>query len=242
MRASSKRRRAQNAGGSELVCKQDVEGQTCLHYAAMHGLVHIVDCVLEVGGHELLFKKNEEGITAFFLAVQENRVAVVERLLQASAPEELLQKLLLDTGKDGSSCLFASVYQNNLDLARMLLIAGGRELALLQDATGSSCMHVAAADGHVHMVKLLLEFAGRDLVMLRQLGGTSCLLKASARGHAAVAGLLIDVGGITAGPKLLLGLLGKNMKRFKRCKKSFGYHSGNTCMLKESVKRDMFVY
>ena len=83
-----------------------------------------------------------------------------------------------------------------LDIARMLLIKGGQELALLrQRADGTSCMHLAAGAGHMHMVKLLLNFGGRDLVMLRQHNGTSCLFKAAARGHVAVVDLLIDVGG-----------------------------------------------
>ena len=105
----------------------------------------MVDCLLEVGGQQLLSIKNNDGETCLFLSAQNGNVAVVKRLVRAGRRE-----LILQTRICGTSCLLTFISMQEWDIASMLLIVGGPEVALLQQLVdGTSCMRRASAYGEV---------------------------------------------------------------------------------------------
>jgi len=53
-----------------------------------------------------------------------------------------------------------------LEVAKLLVEAGGRELLMLTTDDGISCLHLSAEKGHLEVAKLLSEAGGRELLML----------------------------------------------------------------------------
>ena len=70
-----------------------------------------------------------------------------------------------------------------MEVAKLLVEAGGRELLMLTTDDGISCLIIAAGEGHLEVAKLLVEAGGRELLMLTAINGWSCLCSAAEQGH-----------------------------------------------------------
>ena len=95
----------------------------------------------------------------------------------------------------GRACLCGSASKGHMEVVKVLLEVGGRDLAMLVAGNGESCLHVSAQFGHVEVVKVLLEVGGRDLAMLVREDGASCLHVSASKGHVEVVKVLLEVGG-----------------------------------------------
>ena len=79
--------------------------------------------------------------------------------------------------------LFLAVEEGLVEVVRVLMEVGGRELAMMTRNNGVSCLSISALKGHLDVVKALLEAGGRELVMPTRDDGTSCLSISAQKGH-----------------------------------------------------------
>ena len=104
------------------------------------------------------------------LASAEGKDKFVETMLQhvvAHYEKTLMQNL-------EKQCLIVSAEQGHVEVVKVLLEVGGRDLVMLTKDDGSSCLYISAHQGHVELVRMLLEVGGRDLAMLVTEDGRSC--------------------------------------------------------------------
>ena len=67
----------------------------------------------------------------------------------------------------GWSCLHIAAETGHLEVAKLLVEAGGRELLMLTtDSSKLSCLHLAVEKGHMKVARLLLEAGGDKLLNL----------------------------------------------------------------------------
>jgi hypothetical protein len=61
--------------------------------------------------------------------------------------------------------LFLAVEEGLVEVVRVLMEVGGRELAMMTRYGGGSCLRISAQEGHLEVVNALLEAGGRELAM-----------------------------------------------------------------------------
>jgi DNA-binding LacI/PurR family transcriptional regulator len=127
------------------------------------------------------------------LAVTRGKAAHVRELVLPMA-EQGDASVLLQALNDEPSCLFLAV-EGHVDVVKVLLEVGGRELVMMTQDHGVSCLWISAENGHLEVVKALLEAGGRELVMLTADDGASCLWISAQKGHLEVVKALLEAGG-----------------------------------------------
>jgi ankyrin repeat protein len=89
---------------------------------------------------------------------------------------------------DGCSCLYVACQEGHLEVAKVLIQAGGEALLLMTDSVhGCSCLHAACFFGHSPIVAYLLSLSCVGLIGLRDRSGRTALELAVAQGHAGAA-------------------------------------------------------
>jgi ankyrin repeat protein len=92
---------------------------------------------------------------------------------------------------DGTTALHWAAYNDDLELAKLLLLAGANPNVKTR-LGGITPLHMAAKNGSTAMIDVLLK-AGADL-RISTGTGTTALMNASASGHADAVRLLLDAG------------------------------------------------
>jgi ankyrin repeat protein len=205
--------------GRGLLRRQDDDGMTALHLAALHlspRSVHLLPHELgmqtshgvsalmfaaqegfEDGVKSLLAEAglvDEEGQTALHLAAESGHAGCVELLLRGtgSVPEAAGAVSLVETGRfdqAGRTALALAAAGGHLACVELL---SPFEAGLCSPADGSTALMAAAAAGHADCARRLLP---AEAGMARTTDGASALLLAAAAGHDEVAQLLADAEG-----------------------------------------------
>ena len=146
--------------------KENMSGDTPLHYAAMRGREAMARVLLAVGADKKA--QNNDGLTPLHMAMNHRGEAVVRELLAAGADKhaknndgdtplhlagsEAVARVLLAAGADkhaknygGCTPLHKAARSNNEEMARTLLAAGADKHA--QDAHGNTPLHLAQGNG-----------------------------------------------------------------------------------------------
>ncbi len=98
------------------------------------------------------------------------------------------------TDKDEVSCLFIACRQEHLEVAKVLIKAGGETLLLKTRKDDFTCLHVACSKGHLEIVTALVEAGGEALLLKTDSTyGFSCLHSACFVGHAPVVTYLLSL-------------------------------------------------
>src|ERR1051325_4888519 len=101
---------------------------------------------------------DEDGRSVFFWAAKRGRTALAAALIDAGA---ILKPEVAATGHEGSS-LHMAAEVGNIEIARLLLAAGGKPLLAKFDHVDRTPLHIAAERADFPMVKLLIS-AGADV-------------------------------------------------------------------------------
>jgi ankyrin repeat protein len=143
-----------------------------------------------------IFEADNQGLSALWFAIMEGHINVVETLLEAAGTMggELSSMFVLQTSRPCCSCLEFALIQKRLDIARLLVKAGGHALVLRQSVEGT-CLHKACHFGDINIVREILRMGGDDLVQKTDMEGSTALHIACQRGDVEMAKALIKVGG-----------------------------------------------
>lgn len=143
-------------GGSELaayVCSGKLSC-TALHEAVRESNAHMVHLILargRDGGKELVMTTNERGSTPLHFAVNRCQFPVVDHF---------------------------AVNQSLIAIIKLLLSAGGRDLAMCQEKSdfgGFTALHIAVYYQNLDFVKLILEYGQEDLLLVQDAHGETAL-------------------------------------------------------------------
>uniref|UniRef100_A0AAY4AU61 Ion transport domain-containing protein n=1 Tax=Denticeps clupeoides TaxID=299321 RepID=A0AAY4AU61_9TELE len=168
----------------ELLCDEDCEGCTPLHYACRLGIHDSVKNIL--GLNICPGRKSKDKKSALHFAAEYGRINTCHRLL-----ETITDSKLLNEGDDsGLTPLHLASRGGHTKVVELLLRKG----ALFQsDYKGWTCLHHAAAEGYTQTMKILLS-ANIKLLDKADEEGNTALHFASKCGHAAAVKLLLERG------------------------------------------------
>jgi ankyrin repeat protein len=166
-------------GGMDLLMtREDYCGYTPLHALAynQNTSVEVMELLLILGGKkELIFMNNHEFgytmlhelcIAASKWETLEDALARISLLIKYGGKDLLFAK----TEKRGRNALhLACMERAPLDVVKLLLTAGGKELALSKDNDGMTALHYQCIDLEedphaILKIILLLEYGGDDLI------------------------------------------------------------------------------
>lgn len=166
-------------GGMDLLMtREDFCGYTPLHVLAytQNTSVELMELLLVLGGRkELIFNSNHEfGYTMLHeLCIASSKWEALEEVLERIS---LLLKyggkelLFAKTEKRGRNALhLACMERAPLDVVKLLLTMGGKELALSKDNDGMTALHYQCIDMEedphaILKIILLLEYGGDELI------------------------------------------------------------------------------
>jgi ankyrin repeat protein len=98
--------------------------------------------------------------------------------------------------KDSNATAVHWACQNgHLDVARLLVEAGGADLVRAGDDTNYTALHFACVSGHLEMARLLVEAGGAELVRAGDDTNYTALHLACVSGHLEMARLLVEAEG-----------------------------------------------
>ena len=107
-------------GTPALLHAKDRFGQTATHWAAYRGQIRILRMLVGAAGPRALSERDKDGRTALHWAVRKDRTLCAHYLLREGCP------LDRQTKGTGETALHKACRQGNLDIARMLCLAGAR--------------------------------------------------------------------------------------------------------------------
>ena len=106
-----------------------------------------------------VFEVDKDGITALWNAVMHGHTLIVEALLEA-AGKDFQKNLVFQRASESFSCLEFALIQKNMDIARLLVKAGGEELVHRHSHEGT-CLHKACRFGDISIVREILRIGGK---------------------------------------------------------------------------------
>ncbi|KAL2085161.1 hypothetical protein ACEWY4_018481 [Coilia grayii] len=166
----------------ELLCGEDNEGCTPLHYACRLG---IHDSVKNILGLQICPKrKSNNKKSAFHFAAEFGRVNTCHRLLETITDSQMLN----EGDEHGLTPLHLASRGGHTKVVDLLLRKG----ALFQsDYKGMTCLHHAAAEGYTQTMQILLAANIKLLDKVDEDGNTALHL-AAREGHVAAVTLLLE--------------------------------------------------
>lgn len=102
--------------------RSDVDGDTALHLACLHGHLACVQVLLERGAS--LDSKDEDGAIPLHDASSRGFTEVVQALLDAAENQDHIKRLLDTTDIDGETPLHCAARGEHLEVAQLLIKAG----------------------------------------------------------------------------------------------------------------------
>ncbi|KAJ8010896.1 hypothetical protein DPEC_G00079920 [Dallia pectoralis] len=168
----------------QLLCSEDNEGCTPLHYACRLGIQESVSNIL--GLHVSLEIKSKDKKSALHFAAQYGRINTCKRLL-----ETITDSRLLNEGDErGLTPLHLASGGGHTKVVEVLLRKGA---LFHSDYRGWTCLHHAAAEGYTQTMIILLS-ANSHLIDKQDEDGCTALHVAARDGHVAAVRLLLESG------------------------------------------------
>ncbi|KAG6850051.1 hypothetical protein H0H93_001867 [Arthromyces matolae] len=161
----------------------DINGRTCLHEAAMAGVLSLVELCLEKGVS--VGKTDLYGRTALHYASMNGHPNVCRRLLQAKSSPTVLDR-------DNYSPLVYATMKGMVECVRVLLDEGKVPAERTTPLDDQIPLSLASQFGHVDVVVLLLQYGARSLP---NSNGEYPMHLAAREGHADVCKLLRNLDG-----------------------------------------------
>ncbi len=81
--------------------------------------------------------------------------------------------LVLKTETNGCSCLDIACQKGHLEIAEVLIHAGGEALLLKTAKNGWYCRHIACREGHLGIAKALIQAGGEEILLKTDMDGRS---------------------------------------------------------------------
>ncbi|XP_062377181.1 transient receptor potential cation channel subfamily A member 1b [Sardina pilchardus] len=174
----------QTATVRDLLCDEDNEGCTPLHYACRLGIHDSVKNILVLQVCPKRKSKNKK--SAFHFAAEYGRINTCHRLLETITDSQMLN----EGDEHGLTPLHLACRGGHTKVVDLLLRKG----ALFQsDYKDMTCLHHAAAEGYTQTMKILLA-ANIKLLDKADEDGNTALHLAAREGHVAAVKLLMDRG------------------------------------------------
>ncbi len=132
--------------GANVDAKTLKRGITSLHWAAHHGKLDVVKCLVELGADTET--EEDDGRTPLHLAAYSGHLDVVKCLVELGADKDV-------TTDDGSTPLHIAAYSGHLDVVKYLVDFGADKD--VRTDYGKTPLHIAALNGHLDVVKYLVK-------------------------------------------------------------------------------------
>ncbi|GAB4858945.1 hypothetical protein Ancab_010417 [Ancistrocladus abbreviatus] len=137
-------------GSKELLCKQNLEGETPLYVAAESGHPLVVGELLKYSDLQAASIGAKNGFDPFHIAARQGHVEVLKELLQ------IFPNLAMTTDPSNATALHTAATQGHIDVVNLLLETNS-DLAKIARNNGKTVLHSAARMGHLDVVKALLH-------------------------------------------------------------------------------------
>ncbi|OIT01921.1 PREDICTED: ankyrin repeat-containing protein At5g02620 [Nicotiana attenuata] len=137
-------------GISDLLSKQNQEGETALYVAAENGHTLIVAELLKHLDLQTASILARNGYDAFHVAAKQGHIEVLKELLHS------FPNLVMTTDSSNSTALHTAAAQGHLDVMNLLLEIDSN-LAKIARNNGKTILHTAARMGHLEIVRSLLS-------------------------------------------------------------------------------------
>ncbi len=170
---------AETLGGIAPVDAQDTDGNTALHYAALHNNTYGIRSLLSDGAHVNV--RNNDGNTPLHLAMRHNNADIVRAVLAAHADHTV-------ENMDGNTALHYAALHNNTHGIRILLSNGANINAVNSD--GNTPLHAAVLRNTVLSIEALLAH-NANINAINGNGDTPLHL-AIQQGHAGIVQILLN--------------------------------------------------
>lgn len=171
------------ANSFDFLFVDDINGRTCLHQAAMVGMLRLVDMCLE----KSVPPENVDayGRSALHYATMNGHAAVCRRLLESKVPPGIVDM-------DNYTPLIHATLKGSVDCIRVLLDDGG--VAVQPESVSADLfpLSLASRTGHLDVVLLLLE---RGAQSVPNSNGEYPAHLAAKEGHMEICRLLVRHGG-----------------------------------------------
>ncbi|CDO68721.1 hypothetical protein BN946_scf184652.g48 [Trametes cinnabarina] len=156
----------------------DINGRTCLHEAAIAGILRLVDLCLAGGVQK--DKTDAYGRSALHYAAMHGHGDVCRRLIEVGLPPDVVDV-------DNCTPLIYATLKGCVDCVKALLESGNVSVRTLHSNTDLMPLSLAARAGHIDVVVLLLEHGAPSLP---NTNGEYPIHLAAQEGHAAVCRIL----------------------------------------------------
>lgn len=133
---------------TELISKQNQEGETALYVAAENGHAHVVSELLKHSDLQTASIAAKNGLDPFHVAAKQGHIEVLKELLQS------FPNLVMTTDSSNSTALHTAAAQGHIDAVNLLLETDSN-LAKIAKNNGKTVLHTAARMGHLEVVKSL---------------------------------------------------------------------------------------
>lgn len=161
----------------------DINGRTCLHEAAIVGVLRLVNLCLENG--VLRDKVDVYGRSALHYAAMGGHGAVCQRLVQVGLPPDIVDL-------DNCTSLIYAVLKGDVGCVRVLLVEGNVSAQAAASNGDLMPLSLAARSGHIDVATLLLQ---HNAPSLPNTNGEYPIHLAAQEGHADICKLLVRCEG-----------------------------------------------
>lgn len=145
---------ASTAGPFDFMFVDDINGRTCLHEAAIVGIIRLVNLCLENGVPPN--KVDGYGRSALHYAAMHGHAAVCHRLIEVGLPPDV-------TDVDSCTPLIYATLKGSVDCVRILVEEGKVSVQTSSLSRDLMSLSLAARSGHVDVAILLLKHGSPSL-------------------------------------------------------------------------------
>ena len=172
-----------------FVGKQDVYGQTALHWAAGKGFEEIAKKLIDkMDDNEISIQKEENKYTALHLAVQSNNIEIVQELLDKNIPGFVGKQDVY-----GQTALHWAAGKGFEEIAKKLIDKmDDNEISIQKEENKYTALHLAVQSNNIEIVQELLDKNIPGFVGKQDVYGQTALHWAAGKGYNEIVDLLLD--------------------------------------------------